>query len=331
VGLLLAGLTLLFLSFEIVAQRMHENRMRRLGLVALIYIVSLGAVVVLLWPQLWDAPTTRLLGALSRLGEARQVDNAFALYCGSFVSVKQLPWHYLPTWIGITIPPLIGAFFFVGVGLAVRAFIRTSPLDPANRSILLFLLLAFVPVGFVIVFRPILYDGWRHFYFVYPPLVAIAMFGVRELGSHPRMRVATLGMVLVVLAQCLFVIVAYHPHQQVYFNALAPKDLERNFELDYWGLSFRDGLSEVLRRQPVGTVTVAVSDVPGRLNALILPKEQRDRIRFLPVREAEYFLSNHRKPEHHRRFLAHTAPYVNEVYAVRRGGAQLLGVYKLRE
>ncbi len=331
VGLLLAGLTLLFLGFEFMVQRRHENGMRRVGLVALIYVVSLGAFVVLLWPQLWEAPASQLRGALFRLGEARQINNAFALYRGSFVSVKELPWHYLPTWIGITIPPFIGGFFLVGLGLAVRAFVRTSPLDPANRAILLFLLLSLVPIGFVIVFRPLLYDGWRHFYFVYPFLVALAMFGVRELGENSRMRVFSLGMALAGLAHCLFVVVAYHPHQQVYFNVLAPKDLERQFELDYWGLSYRDGLTEVLRREPVGTVTVAVGSVPGRLNALILPKEQRDRLRFVPVEEAKYFLSNHRRPEALQRFLTHAAPYVNEVYSVRAGGAHLLGVYKLRD
>jgi hypothetical protein len=293
--------------------------------------VSLWAFVVLLWPQIWDAPATRLVGAVARLGEARQINHPFALYRGSFVPVKGLPWHYLPTWIGITTPPFIAAFFLVGLGLAVRAFVRTSPFEPANRSILLFLLIAVVPIGLVIVFRPVLYDGWRHFYFVYPSLVAMAMFGVRELGSHPRLRRWARGMALVGLAHCLFIVVAYHPHQQVYFNVLAPKDLERQFELDYWGLSFRDGLTEVLRREPVGTVTVAVSAVPGRLNALILPKEQRDRIRFRSVRRAEYFLSNHRRPEDHQRFLTRAAPYVNEVYSVRAGGVHVLGVYKLRE
>jgi hypothetical protein len=331
VGLLLVGLTLLFLGLEIVAQRTHESGRRRVGLAAGVYAVSLGAFVVLLWPQLWDAPATRLLDALFRLGEARQINNAFALYRGSFLSVKELPWHYLPTWIGITIPPVIGAFCVVGLGFAIRAFVKTSPLDPANRAILLLLLLAFLPIAFVIVFRPILYDGWRHFYFVYPPLVAVAMFGVRELASHPAMRVWAPAMALVGVAHCLFVVVSHHPHQQVYFNALAPKDLERQFELDYWGLSYRDGLTEVLRREPVGTVRVAVAAVPGRLNALILPKEQRDRLRFRPVRDAKYLLSNHRRPEDLERFLAHEAPYVNEVHAVRVGGVHVLGVYELRE
>jgi len=110
---------------------------------------------------------------------------------------------------------------------------------------------------------------------------------------------------------------------------LAPPDLERQFELDYWGLSYRDGLTEVLRREPTGTVRVAVGSVPGRLNALILPKEQRDRLRFVPVPRAEYFLSNHRQPDALQRFLTHAEPYVNEVHAVRAGGAHLLGVYKL--
>lgn len=332
VGLLLAAVTLLFLGLEVVAARRRPARARRAALLAGVYAASLAAFVVLLWPQLWDAPAARLLGALLRLGEAGQLSHPFALYWGSFVPVSELPWHYLPTWIALTTPPFTAALLLVGLGRAVRALAGTHPLDPAVRPLVLFLLLAFVPLGLAVAFRPTLYDGWRHFYFVYPSLVALAMFGVRDLRPHPRARRLALGVALAGLAHGLLVVVAYHPHQQVYFNALAPPDVERHFELDYWGLSYRDGLTEVLRREPAGAVAVAAAAaVPGRLNALILPKEQRERLRFVPLPSAKYFLSNHRRPEDVQRFLAREGPYRHEVHAVRAGGAHILGVYELRD
>lgn len=331
VALLLPALTLFFLALEALERRLERTTVRAAAWSAALYLAALAVFVTLLWPQLWDAPATRLGEALSRLGDARQLDNAFALYRGSFVSVKELPWHYLPTWIAITTPPMVLALFLVGLAVCVRGWFSPGPLPPENRWSLLFVLLLFAPLVAVALFRPTLYDGWRHFYFVYPAILAIALCGVREACAHAALRPWALGLVSVGLAWSLVVIVRDHPHQQTYFNAFAPRDVEGQFELDYWGLSFRDGLTEVLRREPVGSVTVAVSDLPGFLNALILPKDQRDRIQFVPAREAEYFLSNHRQPEHHRRFQERLPPYVNEVHTVRAGDRILLGVYRLRE
>ena len=330
VGLLLPAVTLLFLALDLARKRPDPARLRRVALASGVYAVCLAAFVVLLWPQLWEAPVSRLLEALSRLREAHQIENAFALYDGRFVSVNALPWHYLPTWIAITTPPLLGGLFLIGLGCAVRSLLVASPIDADNRWVLLFLVQLFLPLGLVIVLRPVLYDGWRHFYFVYPALVAIAMLGVKELCSRPALRALTIGAALLGLGHSLLVVIRYHPHQQVYFNGLASRDVERRFELDYWGLSFRDGLTAIIQREPSGVVPVAVSDLPGMLNAMILPPEWRARIRFVSLDQAKYFVSNHRSPEHHRRFLSGEAPYQNEVYTVRVGGARLLGVYQLR-
>jgi hypothetical protein len=330
VGLLLPAVTLLFLALQLVQKRADPGQVRRVALATGVHGVCLAAFVVLLWPQLWEAPVSRFLEAISRLDEARQIDNAYALYAGRFVPVDALPWHYLPTWIAITTPPVIAGLFLIGLACAVRSLLVASPMDASNRWVLLFLVLLFLPLGLVIVLRPVLYDGWRHLYFVYPALLVIAMLGVRELCSRPALRSLTIGLALFGLGHSLLVVIRYHPHQQVYFNGLVSRDVEERFELDYWGLSFRDGLTAIIQREPSGVVPVAVSDLPGRLNAMILPPEWRARIRFVSLDQARYFVSNHRNPEHHRRFLAGQAPYQNEVYTVRVGGAHLLGVYQLR-
>ena len=104
VGLLLPAVTMLGFALERVEKRLDRSLLRRVALVSGVYSACLAGFVVLLWPQLWGAPGSRFSDALTRLDEARQVDNAFALYRGGFVAVKELPWHYLPTWIAITTP-----------------------------------------------------------------------------------------------------------------------------------------------------------------------------------------------------------------------------------
>jgi hypothetical protein len=301
-------------------------KLRRDLLTSGLYVVVLVVCVVLFWPQLWGAPLSGLSEILTSLGDARQIDNAMALFAGTFIPVDALPWYYLPAWMGLTIPPMIVVMFLFGLGLSLAAVGR-SPLNPKNRPALLFLLLLFSPLMLVMLFRPVLYDGWRHLYFVYPALLAIAMLGAVKLCANNRWRAVTLGFLFLASAWSTYAVVRDHPYQHVYFNMVAGTDIEQKFELDYWGLSFREGFETILRREPEGVVRVAVSDVPGILNRMILPGDQRDRIRIVRVEDADYFLSNHRAPWHFERFQRRQFPYDNEVHTIMVGKARILGIY----
>lgn len=331
VGLLLPALTFLCLWLAGWERRMAPSALRSAATSSVAYGVAVSALVVLFWPQLWADPVGGLGSALSRLGSAQQLDNPFVLYAGRFVGVDALPWHYLPTWIALTTPPWMLVVFGVGLIGCALALHRRGPLHASNRIVLVALLGLAIPLATVVTLRPVLYDGWRHFYFLHAAIVLVAFLGTLEIVRGPGFRRLALGAISVGLLWTAFTIVALHPHQQVYFNAMAPAEVERQFEIDYWGLSYRDGLEEILRREPAGTIDVAVADLPGFLNAMILPAPDRARIRFTPVREASYFLSNHRQPRQHERFLARAGPYADEVHAVRAGGAHLLGVYRIRD
>jgi hypothetical protein len=328
VGVLIPVLTLFFLGLQTLDDR--GVRLRRDLMLSSLFGITLAVCVVLFWPQLWRAPVSGVVDIVASLGDARQIDNAMALFAGKFIPVDALPWYYLPTWMAITIPPLIGLLFLVGLGLSLTALVR-APLSRANRSAVLFLLLLFLPLGAVLALRPVLYDGWRHFYFVYPALLGVAMLGAEKLSKDARLRGATLGIIVLAIAFSTVALVRDHPYQHVYFNQFAGGDLEQTFELDYWGLSFREGFEAVLDREPAGVIRVAVSDVPGVLNRMILDKAQRERLRIVKVEDADYFLSNHRNPWHFELFQDGRFPYVNEVQAIRVGEARILGIYRLAQ
>ena len=76
---------------------------------------------------------------------------------------------------------------------------------------------------------------------------------------------------------------------------------------------------------------MAVSDVPGVLNRMILERHERERIRIVRVDEARYFVSNHRNPDHFERFRSRRPPYDNEIHSIRVGGARILGIYRPEE
>ena len=85
------------------------------------------------------------------------------------------------------------------------------------------------------------------------------------------------GVVCIGLATTLTAMVALHPHQHIYFNALTdaktPGALAKRYDMDYWHLSFIEAYRHLLARYPSETLHIT-----RNLNKLILPPADRERI-----------------------------------------------------
>ncbi len=122
--------------------------------------------------------------------------------------------------------------------------------------------------------------------------------------------------------------IRYHPHQNVYFNILAGKNMKEvknSFELDYWGLSYRQALEYILKNDKDKVIKIYVTNACGWYNSLILPSDDRKRLVYVKrdsLDEAKYFISNYRwhKDEY---------PYEDEYFSIKIGGTKIMVVYRL--
>ena len=118
--------------------------------------------------------------------------------------------------------------------------------------------------------------------------------------------------------------IRYHPFQNVYFNNLAGNNVGTKYELDYWGLSFRQGLEYIVKKdkRPVIGLTANVI-APMVNNAVFLGKQDISRLRRTNIHQADYFLTNYRW---------HPQPYklTNEVYSISVDNQKIMSVFKLR-
>jgi hypothetical protein len=85
-----------------------------------------------------------------------------------------------------------------------------------------------------------------------------------------------------------------HPFENVYFNHLAGKYPQQRFDLDYWGLSYRQALEFLAANAKENSIKVCWQNAPGNYNLIWLDGEQRSRIREMPFSSSEYFLTNFR-------------------------------------
>jgi hypothetical protein len=329
VGALVPALTVLLLGVEVARERGAAAKLRELGAPMLVYLAALALLIPVFWPHLWGAPVSRWIDSLRR---ATQTGWGLpVLYLGRFVPGDRVPWHYNPVWMAITIPiPYLAAFGF-GACVVARDWLRGAGPWRRRRGEIVLVAWLGVPLLVPILLGSTLYDDWRHHYFVYPALLAIALAGVERLWREARSGVGRLrrglaGCALAGLAAGVVPVASSmqqsHPHQNVYFNALAGGDLRRRFELDYWGLSYRQGLEWILARDPRSRVPVAVANHAGGFNASILPAGERRRLRFVAPADADYFVSNFR-------WHPGDYPYPEELHAIEVDGEKILAIYRV--
>jgi hypothetical protein len=249
-------------------------------------------IALLFWPFLQTHPFAHALELLQHtaaFGWDRTV-----LFRGGQVPAHDLPRSYLPTWMLVSLPEL----YAVGLAGLVAVRKRTPELAAVAGAFAL-------PVAAAVLLRPVLYDGWRHFLFVVPPLAVLAGLGLdAALDAKPRL----VGRTAAVLATAAALVVArdmvvLHPYQSVYFNRAVAGGLAGaagRYETDYWGASYKEAAGWLLSSYPPGPrVTVANVSNPFFTEYHLRPAPDR----FDPVRQparADVVLATTRWREHER-------------------------------
>lgn len=213
-----------------------------IGAVAAVALGFLAAV----WPYAHRHPVRSLVEAF-RVADAFPESYA-VLFAGQELDSAQLPWHYLPAMLVLTAPLTIVVPFLAGVGVAGTALVRHWRRIAARPLFLLLLWVAF-PIAYVIIRRPNIYDGVRHFLFVLPAAAVLAAMGLERVVAVASRSSRQLGFALVAAwaAATAPLLMIWHPYQYVFHNVLAGDrpTLHERFETDYWMTSYREAAKQI--------------------------------------------------------------------------------------
>ncbi len=176
---------------------------------------------------------------------------------GTSYRADDLPWTYLPSYLAIKVPEvvLLGILLAIGFGTAAVWRRRSSSDLKRSLSVMTVALSVMVPLAYVFAARPAIYNGMRHFFFLMPPLFALAALGLDRLWCaterRPRWIRAAFAILLVgAAARELTTMIDLHPHEYVYFNALigGPAGAYRNYEMDYWSNFLPEAIEQLDRK-----------------------------------------------------------------------------------
>jgi 4-amino-4-deoxy-L-arabinose transferase-like glycosyltransferase len=215
---------------------------RALAARSLVFWSIAWVAMVAAWPWAHGGPIRRPIEAILQAGAFER--SYPVLFAGAQLSSDALPWYYLPAQLAITVPIPLLALAILGAALETIG-LRRSP--DRLRAFMLGLTLTWLvlPVALVIVLRPNLYDGMRHFLFVLPAVAILAGLGAWHVATRlqaTRMRALAWPVVVLLLLAPLPSILRLHPYQTSYFNALVGglAGAAGRYDVDYWGTSLRE-------------------------------------------------------------------------------------------
>jgi hypothetical protein len=234
--------------------RFERRSWMDLSLYALVGLVFM----YLTWPFLWPAPLARFWEVFSHMSNNPQILSV--IFNGGKYFSDELPRVYLPLLLGITLTEPVG--LLAGAGLLALA-VRVLQRQVDWRTLLPLLLWFGVPFLYVVLTKPPMYDGYRHFLFILPPvflLTAAAFEWVRR-----RMPLLWANALLVlVLAPGLVGILRTHPYQYTYFNSFVGGlgGAFRQYDTDFWLTCYREIMGKVNAGE-TDPVTLYVHRQPG--------------------------------------------------------------------
>ena len=295
-------------------------------------LFSLGFCVLLYmsWPYIWRSPIKTFGESFSKMASFDW--HVSVLFQGRMIKSTEIPWDYFPVWFLISNPLLWLVAGFTGIALIIYSFIQKPAVyfqNTQERNYAFYLATFFAPIFAVIILHSVIYDDWRHLYFVYPSFVFMGIYAINKFwkGKVKTGLQVVCGLQLATLA---FFMVRNHPFPQVYFNPLVSHEeeyLRRNYDFEYWACGYKQGLDYIVEHDTSRHITICCEHkTPLDNNILMLPEKERGRFFWTTnAPNADYFITNFRL--HPTDYPDDVNPSPNIDYEIQAEGSTLMRLY----
>jgi len=337
IGIFFFGLTGLLYLVCLFVQKQWSRKTVLSGVIALL---TFAAVYYVLTPAAWTAPVKFLQYTFGRSSNFSDWPGT-VFFMGKIY--RPVPSYYIPVMYAITTPVLIVALTVVGHFTAVGKICTTKVKEifaGTAKYYILALVFVWIPLGFAIIKTPILYNSWRHFYFINGLLIILAVGGLKSIMDHanlPWKRILA-GLVALQLCWSVVLIAANHPDEFVYYNFLAGTHPAQRFEMDYWNVSGAQCLMELVDKvDSPDVIRIAAVDFyssDGLQKAYdVLPSAYKDRIHVMkffagiPATNEDYLFVNP--------ITSYSLPDLASMYpkavSVNAFGSDIMVVYQVKQ
>lgn len=229
----------------------------------LTYTFGAGLLTLALWPYLWEHPFQRFIQVFQLM--SNNIASMRVLFNGYLYPAIALPKRYLPFLMLITLTETTWLLDGLGLILTLILVLRRSRLrlrlvsDPSPRAPSLSIRLAeagilaawfLIPLAYVLIWHPPMYDNYRHFLFILPPIFYLGGLGLEHLLTCLKFSSFwRIVLVLLLIIPGVVNIALLHPYEYTYYNSLigGPSGAFGRFETDYWLTCYKESMRQLNR------------------------------------------------------------------------------------
>lgn len=263
IGLFFVAMMGLYL---IVDALIHKKATMKFWIQALTCVVLMVVFFVILTPSAWGGIVEHCKYCLSYAVNFSRWNN-FILYNGTKIhhDYTGMPRKYLPIMMLLTVP--VAIWVLLGIACIVMVYVVLKKKAWWKEEKYLFGLLVgatgFIPLMYAILSATPLYNGWRHFYFVYVSVMIMVGLAIEFLLNCSLKKVGLVSKVVMtlVLSYLAIGIMMNYPQEYAYYNFLAGEEVELRFETDYWEVSTREAFDIVEKDCDTDKCSVGVIEV----------------------------------------------------------------------
>ena len=226
---------------------------RKAFLVLPLYCAFALLATYLTWPGLWGDAFQRYIGFVTKASDFPFEGKSF--FFGAEYPAADLPRQYLPVLLSLQFTEAVLILFGLGMISGILLFVKGKK----DRGLLAVIAAWFlIPLLLAMLVRPAMYDNFRHFLFIVPPVFVFAGLGLAAIFDRLKTPAWKLVVLAVALLPGIYWLVHLHPYQYVYYNELVggPGGAFRRFEMDYWALSYREATDFLNQVAPAGARVV---------------------------------------------------------------------------
>ncbi len=239
----------------------------------IIYTIVAILAMFFTWPFLWENPFANFIDVFRLMSD--NPTNLSVLFGGEIYRAGELPRRYMPFMLATTLTEPVWLLFIVGAITGYYRLFRQSrssssrlpevdspdswrslraALDRADTgnhlaSLTLVLLWLVVLLAYILLRRPAMYDGLRHFLFILPPVFIFTGLAFEFMHRHIGASWLYAGLVLVCLLPGVVGIIRLHPYEYTYYNSFVggTGGVFRRYETDYWLTCYKEAV-EILQQ-----------------------------------------------------------------------------------
>lgn len=328
-GILFLSFVIFFLVLDFVIYRKDKQAIKKQLIQTIVYLFFTTAFTIATWPLLWHDLIQNFMYTFNNLSQYPW--GGSNLFKGQFIDATKVEWDYIPTWFCINTPIVFLLIGFSGIILFMIRLaknLKNFDLKKIDKNNLLFLFSFTAPLLSIIVLKSVLYDTWRHLFYIYPAFILLGIYFLNYCMTS-KFKKAVLTISGISILSISVYIISNFPFHHVYFNQFISHEndfIRKNYEMDYWGVSYNKALEALLELDSSAVIKISSDNPVIIANSEMLSDDKQKRIHFVDsIHKSDYFVVTYRW---------HPKDYdtlgVKEAKSFSIMNSKLYGIYKVK-